>query len=606
MHRPALALLIAALAAGAALAAQQEGEQGLARMALGLAGGLAMFLLGMDRLSVGLRTMAGERMRAVLERFAGNRIAALLTGATVTAVIQSSSVTTVLVVGLVSAGAMTLTQSVGVILGANIGTTVTAQIVAFRIDDWALALLAGGFAVEFLSRDDRLRGAGGAALGLGLAFLGMEMMSGAMAPLRDDPAFWSLMTELGRRPALALAAGAAATALMQSSSATTGVVVVMAGQGLVSVETGIALALGANVGTCVTAVLAAIGKPADARRAAAVHVLFNLIGALAWLPFIDALAAMARAVSPLHPELQGAARAAAEAPRAIANANTLFNVINAAVMIGFADLLAAAARRLVPDRPEDGAVRPEFLNRALIAAPDFALHAARQETARLGDMALDALRAASQALERRDRARLEQAARTCERADALFKMIVDYLAELGRRRLTEDEAAELQRLALCASEFHAMSELVLDRVAPVARLILASRHAPALASQGVNEALRQAVISAVADAVRALREEDAEAARRNLAAEDDIDRRVAALGITHAPSATTPEAVARFRRDLEIGHVLRLIYSLSRRVARAALEQPPAALEAAPDAAEAEAEAPSTAAAAPPAGDAPR
>ncbi|MGB0670555.1 MAG: Na/Pi cotransporter family protein, partial [Rhodospirillales bacterium] len=306
---------------------------------MGLFGGLALFLLGMEQMAGALKSVAGDRMRWVLARLTGNRFAGVLTGAFVTAVIQSSSVTTVLVVGFVSAGLMTLTQSVGVIMGANIGTTVTAQIVAFKVTEYALALVALGFAVAFVARTDRIKQYGTMLLGLGLVFFGMAVMSGAMQPLKGHPPFIEALAQAAN-PLTAVAMGAVFTALVQSSSATTGIVIVLASEGFIPLEMGIALAFGANIGTCVTALLATIGKPREALRAAVIHALFNVLGVVLWIGLIGPLADLVRILSPVAENLQGTARLAAEAPRQIANAHTLFNVINTAIFIWFTNPLA--------------------------------------------------------------------------------------------------------------------------------------------------------------------------------------------------------------------------------------------------------------------------
>ncbi len=286
-------------------------ELDLVGLTIGLCGGLALFLYGMHELSDGLQAAAGERMKALLGKVTSNRFVAALTGAIVTAVIQSSSVTTVLVVGFVSAGLMSLTQSVGVIMGANVGTTITAQLVAFQVTQLAWLMVAVGFALASLSRRDQFRHSGTMLLGLGLLFLGLDQMSSATSPLQTYPLFLQLLRTLNH-PVSGILIGAVFTALVQSSSATTGVVVMLASQGFLSLEAGIALAIGANIGTCVTAVVAAIGKPVDAVRVAVVHVLFNVLGALLWVGFIDQLADLARQISPAAVELQGIQRAAAE------------------------------------------------------------------------------------------------------------------------------------------------------------------------------------------------------------------------------------------------------------------------------------------------------
>ncbi len=379
----------------AAMAQDQESLNWL-RMSLELVGGLALFLIGIDRLADGLRVAAGDQIKTVLARFTSNRISGAVTGAGITALIQSSSVTTVLVVGFVSAGLMTLSQSIGVIFGANIGTTITAQIAAFDVGKEALPLIAIGFLMTSLMRSPAVRHIGSAILGLGLLFFGMEIMGDAMRPLRSYEPFLNVMQNL-ERPIYAIALAAGFTALVQSSSATTGIVIVMASQGVISLPLGIAFALGANIGTCATAGLAAIGKTVEAQRAAVVHVLFNVAGGLLWVLFIGELMIMAIAISPTTPGLFAADLLAADAPRQIANANTLFNVINTLLFLPLAGVFAVLVLRLVPERPEPEVETLRYLSDELIDTPAIAImnaHFERQRMAHRVENMLDLIKPA--------------------------------------------------------------------------------------------------------------------------------------------------------------------------------------------------------------------
>ena len=312
-------------------------------MSMGLLGGLALFLFGMDQMSDSLKAVAGERMKLILARLTSNRFMGALTGAFVTAVIQSSSVTTVLVVGFISAGLMSMAQSIGVIMGANIGTTITAQIIAFKVTKLALLMIAIGFGMLFFSKNEKMKHYGGMLMGLGMIFFGMSVMSDAMYPLRAYQPFLDFMATMGN-PFVGILVAAAFTALVQSSSATTGIVIVMASQGFITLPAGIALAFGANIGTCVTAILAAIGKPREAVRAAVVHVLFNVFGVLVWLGLISHLAEFVAWISPARGDLSGVERLAAETPRQIANAHTIFNVANTLIFIGLTAQFARISR----------------------------------------------------------------------------------------------------------------------------------------------------------------------------------------------------------------------------------------------------------------------
>ena len=296
--RQFMVLAVGAVIATTALAQAAEAASiDWFKLVMGLFGGLALFLFGIDQMSNGLKAVAGDRMATMLGGMTKNRFIGAITGAFVTAILNSSSVTTVLVVGFITAGIMTLSQSIGVIMGANIGSTMTAQIVAFNVTQYAMLPIAIGFGMIFFGKTEKMKHGGAMLFGLGLLFGGMGVMSDAMYPLRTYPPFLELMTKL-ENPLLGILVGAVFTGLVQSSAATTGIAIVMASEGLMSLPAGIGLALGANIGTCVTAILAALGKPVAARQAAAAHIVFNIVGVLIWWPFIDQLAQLATMVSP--------------------------------------------------------------------------------------------------------------------------------------------------------------------------------------------------------------------------------------------------------------------------------------------------------------------
>ncbi|HFD87213.1 MAG TPA: Na/Pi cotransporter family protein, partial [Gammaproteobacteria bacterium] len=361
-------------------------------IAISLIGGLAIFLYGMKVMTESLTLVAGRRMKLLLSKLTRNRFTAALAGAMVTAIIQSSSVTTVLIVSFITAGLMSFTQSIGMILGANVGTTITAQIIAFKVTKAAMLMIAFGFFTELLASNRRVKYLATMMLGLGLLFLGMNLMSQATEPLKSLPSFIALMRDI-QNPLAGILIGATFTALVQSSSATTGIIIILASQGFISLEAGIALVMGANIGTCVTAILSAIGKPREAVQAAVVHVVFNVLGVLLWVWFIPQLAQLVQEISPSSPQLQGAARLAADAPRQIANAHTLFNVVAALVFLPFLAPFARLCERLVPDRPldESGGITPRFLDDEVISIPAFALERARFEIARMGGYVEDML-----------------------------------------------------------------------------------------------------------------------------------------------------------------------------------------------------------------------
>ncbi len=341
---------------------------------MGLFGGLALFLAGLDQLTEGLKMAAGDALKNILQKLTTNRVMGVITGTLVTGILNSSSVTTVLVIGFVTVEIMTLQQSVAVIMGANIGSTVTAQLLAFNITKYALLPVAIGFFMTFTAKQDKIRYYGMMLMGIGMVFFGMGVMSEAMAPLRTYAPFIDFLEQM-KNPLLGILAGAVFTGIVQSSAATVGISIALATEGLLSLPAGIALALGANVGTCVTALLASLGKPVEAVRAAMVHVLFNIMGVLIWLPFLAYLADISIAISPVAEGLKGMEKMAYEVPRQIANGNTFFNVANVFIFILFAPLFAKAATKLVPEKVEkkEVMISPKYLNEDALTMPSTAL-----------------------------------------------------------------------------------------------------------------------------------------------------------------------------------------------------------------------------------------
>ncbi|MGI9318436.1 MAG: Na/Pi cotransporter family protein [bacterium] len=439
-------------------------------LTMGLLGGLAFFLYGLEMMSGALKAIAGNGMRTMLGRMTKNRLSSAFSGAFVTAMVQSSSVTTVLVVGFISAGLMSLPQSIGIIMGANIGSTVTAQLVAFKITDYALMLVIVGFGLMFLGKREKLRQLGLAIGGMGLIFFGMGLMSDSTRPLREFEPFIEVMRNMDR-PLLGILVGLAFTALVQSSAATTGIVIVLATQGFITLEAGIALAFGANVGTCVTAVLASMGKPTEARRAAAVHVLFNVIGVLIWLPIIDVLAEWVRAISPTYPELSGDALLAKEVPRQIANAHTIFNVANTMIFIWLDVWFANLVIKLIPEKPIPlpEAAQPLYLDRNFLQTPALAVDRVALETGHVGDLVLgmvDALHAGDGKETKLDHERIETGARDVE---LLVREILDYGRHLSERNLTADDSLRLQQVLEIVNQVRGIADTLMNNLSVLAR-----------------------------------------------------------------------------------------------------------------------------------------
>ena len=309
---------------------------------LGLLGGLALFLYGMQMMSGGLEAAAGNRMKQILEKLTANRFLGVAVGAIITMLIQSSSATTVMVVGFINSGMMTLQQAVWIIMGANIGTTVTGQLIALDIGALAPAFAFLGVVMVVFLKSPRVHHFGQIIAGLGVLFIGMDMMSSSMMPLRESEAFISLMTRFSN-PLLGILAGAAFTAVIQSSSASVGILQTLADNGLIGLSGAVYVLFGQNIGTCITAVLASIGTNRSAKRATIIHLMFNIIGTVLFTVICMAtpLTAFIESLTPSRPAAQ------------IANMHTLFNIATTLILLPFGTYLAALAKKILPELPTE-------------------------------------------------------------------------------------------------------------------------------------------------------------------------------------------------------------------------------------------------------------
>lgn len=306
-----------------------------------LLGGLALFLYGMQMMSNGLETAAGNKMKTILEKLTSNRFKGVIVGAAITAVIQSSSATTVMVVGFVNSGLMTLNQAVWVIMGANIGTTITGQLIALDIGAVAPLVAFIGVAVIMFAKSERVRHISEIFAGLGVLFIGMDMMGNAMAPLQQSEAFVNFMTTF-RNPLAGILIGAVFTAVIQSSSASVGILQALASTGAVPLSSAVFILFGQNIGTCITAVLAAIGTKVNAKRTTVIHLLFNIIGSILFtvICLVTPFVSWVEFITPNNPVAQ------------IANVHTIFNIVTTILLLPFGSYMAKLAVQMLPESRE--------------------------------------------------------------------------------------------------------------------------------------------------------------------------------------------------------------------------------------------------------------
>lgn len=461
-------------------------------------GGVGLFLFGMKLMSDALQDFAGDRMRELIASLTSTPIKGVLVGALVTVAIQSSSGTTVMTVSFVQVGIMTLKQALGVIMGANIGTTVTAQLVAFNIHEMALPMLGCGMILAVFSRSRRRRYIGNGLFGFGLLFIGMSTMEGAVAFLADNREFF---LRVSAYPTLCVLGGMLLTMVVQSSAATIGLTIAMTTQGLLPLQSAIAILLGDNLGTTITAVIASLGSNRAAKQAAAGHVLFNLVGVLIFLPLLSPFTALAASTS-------------SNAARQIANAHSLFNVLNTLVQLPFADQIARVIQFILPQRQTVTVSRERFLDEKLLqTSPAAAMAAVRSELLEMGNMGLYMIELVKKAFNEKDLTAPEMLAQTENDLNNLNRRIAVFSAKLWQQHISNDLSSLLEAYVNGAGDFerigdHSQNMMELFEFLADRRLGFSDQ-----AMEEFNEML-ELVRSMVTTAVEALKTERIDLARQ--------------------------------------------------------------------------------------------
>ncbi|MEJ2200003.1 MAG: Na/Pi cotransporter family protein [Desulfuromonadaceae bacterium] len=428
------------------------------KLIFGLVGGLGLFLFGMKVMSEGLQKIAGTRMRKILAALTNNRVVGTLVGIAVTAIIQSSSATTVMVVGFVNAGLMSLVQSIGIILGANIGTTVTAQLIAFKITKYALPAIGIGAGLKLFASSRKWIYVGEVVLGFGILFFGLQTMEHAFVPLRSSAEFRDIFVMVGDHHLLGVLIGAVLTMIVQSSSATIGITIALAGTGLLSFEASVALILGENIGTTITANLAAIGTNLAARRTAFAHFLFNAIGVCYMLVLLPYFVDFINRITPQDADfiIQTQQQALAyggqigDKPfiaRHIANTHTLFNIINTIIFLPLVGLLAKLTTLVIRGRDDEVMeFHLKYIDNRVLNTPPIALGQAKAETKRMGTIALEMLDETLQYLQDGNEKHIETLEKKEDSVDLLQRDITDFLVALSQKSISQDTSKELASL----------------------------------------------------------------------------------------------------------------------------------------------------------------
>lgn len=479
-------------------------------LAMNLVIGLSFFLYGMKLLGDGLQKAAGDSLRRILQALTNSPIRGVLVGLTVTSIIQSSSATTVMLVGFANAGLITLSQAMGVVLGANIGTTITAQIIVFKLNDIIWAFILVGVLMEFFVKRRTTKAVGEAILGFGILFFGLYFMSDALGPLKTNQAFIDFLVRFGRVPALGILAGAVFTGVIQSSSVTTSLVVALSLQGMVTLPSAIALVLGANIGTTVTAGLASIGTNIVSRRTALTHFLFNFCGVVLIFPF-------------LMPFTRLVAMTSTYLPRQVANAHTMFNVGMTCVALVLIKPFERFVRWLLPSRGSEQETKVvQYIDERVLATPTLALSQATNELFRMGHITYEMVDSCKVALFENKMGLLDEVLRSEDLVNLMQREITGYLTKITEHDLSEAQGTRVMAL------MHAVNDIerVGDHATNLVELIQIKDDKRLKFNTATQEDLKEEfdhVLKTLDEAMDALRDYDVERAHRVKEMEDRCD-----------------------------------------------------------------------------------
>lgn len=404
---------------------------------IGIMGGLGLFLYGMNLMGEALEKAAGSKLKKIIELLTSNIFMGVIVGTIVTAIIQSSSATTVMVVGFVNAGIMTLPQAVGVIMGANIGTTVTAQLVSIDINGLAPIALGIGIVLYLFTNKPKTKHLAEVLIGFGILFTGMDFMKEAVKPLAEYSGFTNALLTFGKYPILGLLLGFGITAIIQSSSASMGMLVVLASQGLIPLNSALPILYGQNIGTCVTSLLSSIGASISARRAALIHLMFNVLGTIIFLIFLNGI--VVKAVVYMDPD---------NVARQIANVHTIFNITSTLMLLPFNKIIIKLATKLAPDNntEDDDTKVVKFIDDRMIETPSIALVNVEKETLRMGEKSRESLDSAMTGIFEKSEKDLSNTLKKEKVINELQKTILNYLLKLSKAPLNEESREVIDSL----------------------------------------------------------------------------------------------------------------------------------------------------------------
>ena len=483
-------------------------------IAIGIMGGLGLFLYGMNLMGDGLQKSAGSKLKRIIELLTSNVIMGVLVGMVVTMVIQSSSATTVMVVGFVNAGIMSLTQAIGVIMGANIGTTITAQLVSLDVDFLAPVALGIGIVIYMFSNKPKHKNIAEILIGFGILFTGMDSMKEAVKPLAGYQGFTDMLLSFGHHPILGVLMGFAITAIVQSSSASMGMLIALASQGLIPITAALPILYGENIGTCVTSLISSIGASRNARRAAIMHLTFNVLGSMIFMFILSKpIVAIVTAIDPT------------DAARQIANAHTLFNILNVIVLLPFNKLIVKLALKLVPEtkgEQDDDDKVVKYIDDRMIETPSIALANIIKETLRMGEKSKESLNAAMDGIVDKSKEKIELSFKREKLINELQKSILNYLLKLSKASLNEDSRETVDALFNTVNDIERIGDHA-ENIAELAKDIVDLEISFSDVGIGELKDMYNKVVSTYTYALEAMRTSNVELACKVIKMEEQVD-----------------------------------------------------------------------------------
>jgi len=489
-------------------------------MIIGFIAGLGLFLYGIKLMGEGLENAVGNKIKTFFDKLTSNSIKSVLTGAGITSLIQSSSVTTVMVIGFVNAGLMSVNQAAGVIIGANIGTTITAQIMSFKLGESLLLFIGIGSFMVFFSKQDKAREIGKIILGLGILFLGMNFLKDTMEPLSRSDYFINLMISLKGNIFLGVFVGIIMTALIQNSSATTGILLALGEIGVLPIEVAVPILFGNNIGTCTTALISSIGTSVEARKTAYIHLLFNVIGTIIFIPLIPAMLYIIIKVNPHN------------ISRQIANIHTTFNLINAIIMTPFISGLVFLSGKLVKGNDNYTCVKMTHIDDRILESPIIAVGQAINEIISMGNKAKENLIIAVEAFSNDNEELIKKVYENEKTINLLENEITIFLVKLASTELIQQEKNRVLNM------FHVINDIerIGDHCENLAELASEKINKRITFSKEANEELNKIynyVIEAVSTSILSFKENDINKAELTLEIESKIDKLEQKLRIKH-------------------------------------------------------------------------